>query len=108
MKKIITLAALCCLPFGFAQADEADMKARADKSKAAIAEFSSNLKGQLEAAMKEGGPVKAITVCNTVAPALAKETSDKYQMTIGRTSLKVRNSKNAPDAWETKVLKSFE
>jgi len=108
MKKIVTLAALVCLPLGFAQADEADLKARADKSKAAIADFSNNLKNQLQAAIKEGGPVKAISVCNTVAPALAKEESDKYKMHIGRTSLKVRNSKNAPDAWETKVLKAFE
>ncbi len=108
MKKIIALATLCCLPFGFAQADEADMKARAEKSKAAIAEFSSSLKSQLEATMKEGGPVKAISVCKTVAPALAREASDKNKMHLGRTSLKVRNSNNAPDAWETKVLNNFE
>jgi len=108
MKKIVTIAALCSLPFGFAQADDADLQARADKSKAAIAEFFGNLKGQLEAGMKEGGPVNAIKVCNTVAPAIAKDISAKHQMSVARTSLKVRNPKNAPDAWETKVLKSFE
>lgn len=108
MKKIVTIAALCCLPFGFAQADEADMKARADKSKAAIGEFAGKLKGQLEAGMKEGGPVNAIGVCNTVAPTLAKEASAKHNMNIARTSLKTRNSNNAPDAWESKVLNSFE
>src|SRR5512138_3854849 len=103
MKKIIAVAALCCMPFAYAQADEADMKARADKSKAAIGEFFGNLKGQLEAGMKEGGPVNAIKVCNSVAPALAQETSTKHKMNVARTSLKPRNPKNAPDAWETKV-----
>ena len=37
MNKLVTLAALCCLPLGVVHADDADMKARADKSKAAIA-----------------------------------------------------------------------
>lgn len=108
MKKIIAVATLCCMPLAFAQADEADMKARADKSKAAIGEFFGNLKGQLEAGMKEGGPVNAIKVCNSVAPALAQEASTKHKMNVARTSLKPRNPKNAPDAWETKVLNSFE
>lgn len=108
MKKIVTIAALCCLPLAYVQADEADMKARADKSKAAIGEFFGNLKGQLQAGMKEGGPVNAIKVCNTVAPALAEEASTKHNMKIARTSLKTRNANNAPDAWETKVLNSFE
>ncbi|HEY0635411.1 MAG TPA: DUF3365 domain-containing protein [Gammaproteobacteria bacterium] len=107
MKKIVTIAALCCLPLAFAQADEADMKARAEKSKAAIGEFFGKLKGQLEAGMKQGGPVNAIQVCNTVAPALAKETSEKHKMSIARTSLKTRNPNNIPDEWETKVLNSF-
>jgi hypothetical protein len=108
MKKFIALTAFCCLPLGLAQADDTEMKARADKSKAAIAEFFGNLKGQLQAGMKEGGPVNAIGVCNSVAPALAAESSKKHGMKIARTSLKVRNPDNAPDAWERKVLNSFE
>ena len=108
MKKIVTITALCCLPLGLALADEADLQARVDNSKAAIAEFSGKLKGQLEAAMKEGGPVNAIGVCNTVAPILARESSAKYKVNVARTSLKARNPANTPDAWETKVLKTFE
>lgn len=116
MKKIVTIAALCCLPFGLVQADnhgkaaaaDSQKAAHADKSKAAIAEFAGKLKGQLEAGMKKGGPVSAIEVCNTVAPAIAEEVSTKHGLTIARTSLKTRNAKNAPDAWETKVLNSFE
>lgn len=115
MKKIVTIAALCCLPFGLVMADnhgkseQADSQkaAYADKSKAAIAEFAGKLKGELEAGMKKGGPVNAIQVCNTVAPAIAQEVSAKHGLTIARTSLKNRNEKNAPDAWETKVLNSF-
>lgn len=107
MKKIVTIAALCCLPLGLVQADNHGNAEHADKSKAAIGEFAGKLKGQLEAGMKEGGPVNAIKVCNTVAPAIAKEVSAKHGLTIARTSLKTRNANNAPDAWETKVLNSF-
>jgi len=78
------------------------------QSQAAIKEFAGTLKGSLVAAMKSGGPIEAITVCNQVAPVIAAELSEKYGMEIARTSLKVRNQNNKPDAWEKEVLTQFE
>jgi len=78
------------------------------QSQAAIKEFSGTLKGSLVAAMKSGGPIEAITVCNQVAPIIAEELSKKYGMEIARTSLKVRNQSNKADAWEKEVLTQFE
>jgi len=72
-----------------------------------ISEFSQALKGQLKAAIKQGGLTNAISVCNTVAPALAAENS-KEGWTLERTSLRVRNSANTPDAWELSQLQQFE
>ena len=107
MKKAFVMALLCAFPFaGQPYADE--MTQRAAQSRAVVKEFATELKKQLGKALKEGGPVKAITVCNAVAPAIAKQQSMKHGWQIGRTSLKLRNPANAPDTWERKVLEKFE
>jgi len=81
----------------------------AAEAKEIIKTFFANLKGELEAAIKAGGPVEAITVCKDRAPAIAKEMSAKTGWAVGRTSLKSRNAAaNAPDAWEKQVLLKFE
>jgi len=108
MKKMITIALLCAAPVSMALAEQDDIKKRAAESKVVVKEFMSELKGELGKAMKSGGPIKAIEVCNLVAPSIAKAQSDKHGWEVGRTSLKLRNPKNAPDEWETMVLKKFE
>ncbi|MCW8924245.1 MAG: DUF3365 domain-containing protein [Gammaproteobacteria bacterium] len=107
MKKLIITLAICLSFANLAQADE-NLKQRAQKSKAVVKEFMGQLKGELESAMKAGGPVNAISVCNKMAPVIAKNLSDKYGWDIARTSLKTRNAANKPDAWETKVLNEFD
>ncbi|MEM5505507.1 DUF3365 domain-containing protein [Shewanella frigidimarina] len=72
-----------------------------------IAEFSQALKGQLQAAIKQGGLINAVSVCKSVAPAIAAENS-KEGWTLTRTSLRVRNSDNTPDKWELSQLQQFE
>lgn len=73
-----------------------------------VKEFFTTLKGQLESAIKAGGPAKAIQVCNVQAPAIALDMSQKSGWELARTSLRLRNPDNRPDAWETDVLNSFE
>lgn len=107
MKKLISVALLCTLPLAPAFADE-DIEANVAESKEVIKEFFGELKGELVKAMKEGGPINAIKICKITAPAIAHAKSEKYGMKVGRTSLKLRNPKNAPDAWEAKVLQKFE
>jgi len=72
-----------------------------------IAEFSQALQGQLQAAIKQGGLINAVSVCKSVAPAIAAENS-KEGWTLTRTSLRVRNSDNTPDEWELSQLQQFE
>lgn len=107
MLKLVNAAIISSLFISTAYADN-NLKERAQKSKAVVQEFMGQLKGELEAAMKVGGPVNAINVCNKKAPAIAASLSEKYGWKIARTSLKTRNSSNAPDAWETRVLNDFE
>ncbi|MBU0501264.1 MAG: DUF3365 domain-containing protein [Gammaproteobacteria bacterium] len=106
MKLATTLAATACLmstPL-FAM----DNEQRAADSRAAVQALVGQLKGELQAAMEQGGPVAAIQVCNTKADTIAENLSQEKGMEIGRTSLKVRNTKNEPDTWERAVMEKFE
>ncbi len=77
-------------------------------SRQIVKSFMKQLKGVLIPAMKSGGPVKAIEICNTQAAAISASVSKKYNMKVARTSLKTRNPANKADAWEAQVLKKFE
>ena len=81
---------------------------RAIESRMAVKDFMQSLKHELKTSIKKDGPVAAIKVCNVSAPNIAKQQSVKHGWEIGRTSLKLRNPDNAPDAWEQAVLESFE
>lgn len=62
----------------------------------------------LEEEIKKGGPEGAIGVCREKAPAMAKAASEQTGWAIRRVSLKNRNPKAVPDAWEEAVLKDFD
>lgn len=102
---IVMAIALCNASVAFA---DDDLAARVGASRAAIKSFAGALQEQLKSAMAVGGPTAAIEVCNVAAPAIAAEASEDRGWTIGRTSLKLRNPANAPDAWELSVLRGFE
>ena len=83
MKKTILAAAFCAIFSGNAMADS---------------------HGSMVADAR--GVVKQ--VCNVKAPMIAEETGEKTGWQVARTSLKLRNPDNKPDAWELTVLKAFE
>jgi hypothetical protein len=81
----------------------------AAEAKRIVMEFFTKLKGELQGAIKAGGPENAIGVCKERAPAIARELSDRTDWDVGRTSLKLRNPVlNTPDEWERQVLIKFE
>ncbi len=91
-----------------AMAEDAGSKdALTGQARGIVAQFSERLKSELMGAMRAEGPVKAIEVCNVAAPAIAGEAS-KDGWTVRRTSLKLRNAKAKPDAWEKQTLQFFE
>lgn len=74
-----------------------------------VKNFATALQGELRAGLQAGGPANAIAVCKDKAPAIAKSEQQKSGWTdVGRTSLKLRNPANKPDAWELAVLNKFE
>lgn len=107
MRKLVmmlALAALALAPAGAVADDTAALKAEAARK---VQGFFKMLKGELQAAMKKGGPLAAIEVCHVRAPEIA-DASSTGGWTVARTSLKLRNPGNAPDAWEREVLKAFD
>ena len=102
---LVLVLALC--PATAAFADE-DLAARIGASREAIKSFAGALQKQLKSAMADGGPTAAIEVCNVAAPEIAQSASAARGWSVGRTSLKLRNPDNAPDAWELAVLHDFE
>jgi len=62
----------------------------------------------LDEEIKKGGPEGAIGVCREKAPAMARAASEQTGWAIRRVSLKNRNPKAVPDAWEEAVLKDFD
>lgn len=85
-----------------------DIKERMDAARAAAADFGKALLGELQKAIAASGPESAIGVCNVEAPQIAADKSAERHMTIRRTSLKLRQPDNKPDAWEMQQLQSFE
>jgi cytochrome c peroxidase len=70
---------------------------------AAKDELFKQLSTRLIAAMSNGGPAAAIEVCSREAPKIAAAVGKEHGVTIGRTSFRLRNPKNAPPEW-TKPL----
>jgi hypothetical protein len=77
--------------------------------KKTIVAFTKNLQGELQGAMKSGGPVNAISTCNLTAPKIAEEASSAENMHLSRVSLKNRNPNNGVEAgsWQENVLQQF-
>ena len=82
----------------------AQARARADQ---AISEMQRQLKLELQTALQQGGGVAAIRVCRERAPAIATQMNQRFGVTIRRTSERWRNPANAPDTFESGVLKQF-
>jgi hypothetical protein len=84
-----------------------DDSALLSKNRALTADYATQLQAALLQTMSTGGPVAAIDVCKDKAPAIQSELSRLSGANVRRTSLRFRNSGNAPDEWETAALELF-
>lgn len=84
-----------------------DKAALAAEGKALMQAFGGTLKQELTAAMQDGGPVEAIAVCNVRAPQIAAEVSGADGWTVARSSHRLRNPDNAPDAYTEVAIRDF-
>ena len=75
------------------------------RARAALAPFKQQLFRALTEAMADG-PVSAIEVCNTRAPAIADSLASGG-LRMGRTSHRLRNPANAPAEWVMPLLERY-
>jgi len=85
-----------------------DKKAAIEEAKKITKDFTSSLKAELQKAMKQGGPINALSVCNTKAIPITTEAAKKHNAWVSRVSLKNRNPANVPNDWQKKVLEDFD
>lgn len=80
------------------------------RAQAAAIDFSSQLRGRLQAAMREGGPVAAVEVCHADAPRIADAVMRRHGVRLGRVALPGRNRNPAQAAgdWRLPTLRAFE
>lgn len=96
------LVALVALP---AVANEAQLL---EEARGVATAIPPKLLNVLKDEIAKDGPEGAIGVCREKAPAMAKAASEQTGWAIRRVSLKNRNPKAVPDAWEEAVLKDFD
>ncbi len=80
------------------QAPEA-LQGAVAKADHAIVALQQRLAKRLFDELGSGGPVKALSVCRDEAQPLTEAVAQEQGVSVGRTSFKLRNPKNAPRAW---------
>lgn len=102
----LTIILLLLLSLTNAQAF--DKKAAVTEAKAITKTFAGTLKKELQSAMKAGGPINALEVCNTKALPITAQVAKDKGAKISRVSLKNRNPINVPNDWQRKILEDFD
>lgn len=95
-----------------APAPQAQAAAESDPWVVDARRVASSVPPRLLAALKKeidiAGPEGAIGACRDLAPALARAASAESGWAVRRVSLRERNPKATPDAWEREVLAEFD
>jgi len=108
MKAAITMSFVFLMCSSGAQAQELDKDTAIAESKAVVKAFAGELQMALQSAMKDGGPVNAIDVCNTEAMPITADAAIKGNSLVSRVSLKNRNPENVPSEWQREILLDFD
>ncbi len=74
------------------------------RGRAAATALNETLGARMARSIRDSGPERAVSVCAWQAQALADEVGQKQGVKVRRTALKLRNPRNAPDAYEKALL----
>lgn len=110
MKKLALNTVILLSGLTLSQASNAEATSSANleqEGKGVIKALAMRLGRELKTTAKSEGLPAAIKVCNTQAQPITDQVSQNKNWEIARTSFKLRNPNNAPDAWERRVLEYF-
>ena len=105
---ILRTFASAMIALAAAPAFASDEAALLDEARGVASSIPPKLLAVLKAEIEKGGPEGAMVVCREKAPEMAKAASEKTGWKIRRVSLKNRNPKAVPDAWEQAALEDFD
>jgi hypothetical protein len=120
MKRIITAAAVCGILFaacggGDDLADQqaaeqraAEQRAAEQRAETAAKQLVGTLLGEVQRAMKEGGPASAVRTCAEKAQPLTDKVAAENMVRLRRVTDRPRNPVDAPDDYERAVLRRFQ
>lgn len=91
----------------FSQSVQMDSAAALQNSREAAKKLLTTMRILLSQQLTAGGAVRAIDVCADSAQVVGERLQDQLGVSIRRVSLKWRNPKNIPDAFESAELKRF-
>ncbi|MBN1448745.1 MAG: DUF3365 domain-containing protein [Bacteroidetes bacterium] len=74
----------------------------------ATQELTTTLLGEVQRAMKEGGPILAVRQCTGLAQELTDKVAAEHGVRMRRVTEKPRNPLDSPDAYERRILARFE
>jgi hypothetical protein len=103
-----TRAAIVLALIGASLGAWADEAAWVNEARQVASQVPPKLLATLTAAIDKDGAAGAIAVCRDEAPKLAKAASEQSGWNIRRVSLRPRNPKAVPDAWERAALEDFD
>ncbi len=102
------LVCACIVAFSAVSHAEVSKEEAVMEAKVMVKQLATQLKGELQSAVKGAGFADAIGVCKVSAPQLADEISAAHDGAIRRVSLKLRNPENAPDKYENNILEQMD
>ncbi|BFT31817.1 DUF3365 domain-containing protein [Alteromonas sp. D210916BOD_24] len=90
----------------FYNIDASEVQIKVKEARSHAKALGSALKSRLQQAIQTGGLEAGVKECQLAAEPIANQLSQNGWQ-VGRTALKVRNSNNAPDKWESEQLALF-
>lgn len=105
--KLLFLIVCLAVPMAAGRASAAGEEAALEKGRVAARALTDTLRTRLTAALRSSGPEGALAVCSYQAQALSSEVERNHGVQVKRTSLRIRNPRNAPDAYEKALLARF-
>lgn len=88
--------------------DITSRKAAEERAEKAATELVGTLLGEVQRAMKEGGPAGAVRTCAEKAQPLTASVAAAHGVGLRRVTDRPRNPVDAPDAYERAVLRRFQ
>lgn len=104
----LLLLGACTTTQTSAELSEKEQKDYLQKGQMLAQQSFAALSGRLMSAVEQGGVPHAVKYCNTAALPLIDSLSKVHKASIRRTSLKVRNEKDAAQGWEKEVLVQYQ